>query len=197
MSIMLYLHYNYVRVGGSKMSKVSICPKCVKELRNVAEKQIKITGLGKVMYENNPGNYTGYWICDEYGPDDNKCMRCGSELEEINLEYRELMYIQRISKNPDYILAMNDLKGKDIIEFESKMENIRQQLSDRDNQAKVQRESEKRTEEQVANQVKCPKCGSTQIGVTNRGYSLLSGFIGSGSARNVCQNCGYKWKPGK
>lgn len=193
----LYLHYNYVRVGGNKMSKVSICPKCVKELGYVAERQRKITALGKVMYENNPSNYTGYWICDEYGPDGNKCMKCGGELEETNLENRELMYIQRISKNPDYILAMNDLKGKDIIEFESKMENIRQQLSDRDNQAKVQRETQQKTEEKEANQVKCPKCGSTQIGVTNRGYSLLSGFIGSGSARNVCQNCGYKWKPGK
>lgn len=52
-------------------------------------------------------------------------------------------------------------------------------------------------EEQKSNTIRCPKCGSTQIGVTNRGYSLLSGFIGSGSARNVCQNCGYKWKPGK
>lgn len=194
---MLYLHYNYVRAGGNKMSKVSICPKCIKELGEVAERQKKITGLGKVMYENDPSSYTGYWICDEYGPDDNKCMRCGGELKEINLEYRELMYIQRISKNPDYILAMNDLKGKDIIEFESKMENIRQQLSDRDNQAKVQRETQQKTEEKVSNQVRCPKCGSTQIGVTNRGYSLFSGFIGSGSARNVCQNCGYKWKPGK
>ena len=47
------------------------------------------------------------------------------------------------------------------------------------------------------NQVHCPRCGSTQIGVINRGYSLFSGFLGSGSARNVCQKCGYKWKPGK
>ena len=124
-------------------------------------------------------------------------MRCGEKLTEINLTNREFAQIQRISKNPDYILAMNDLKGKDIIEFESKMENIRQQLSDRDNQAKIQRETQQKTEEKVSNQVRCPKCGSTQICVTNRGYSLLSGFIGSGSARNVCQNCGYKWKPGK
>ena len=77
------------------------------------------------------------------------------------------------------------------------MENVRQQLSDRDNQAKVQRETQQRAEEEEKNTVRCPKCGSTQIGVTNRGYSLCSGFIGSGSARNVCQNCGYKWKPGK
>ena len=44
---------------------------------------------------------------------------------------------------------------------------------------------------------RCPKCGSTSISTINRGYSLFSGFFGSGSPRNVCQNCGYKWKPGK
>lgn len=44
--------------------------------------------------------------------------------------------------------------------------------------------------------VRCPKCGSTSIGTVNRGYSLFSGFVGSGSPRNVCQRCGYKWKPG-
>ncbi len=43
----------------------------------------------------------------------------------------------------------------------------------------------------------CPKCGSTSIATVNRGYSLFSGFIGSGSPRNVCQKCGYKWKPGR
>lgn len=46
--------------------------------------------------------------------------------------------------------------------------------------------------------IHCPKCGagSEAIGVVNRGYSFLSGFIGSGSPRNVCKRCGYKWKPG-
>ena len=43
----------------------------------------------------------------------------------------------------------------------------------------------------------CPKCGSTHIATVNRGFSLVWGFIGSGSARNVCQKCGYKWKPGE
>ena len=43
--------------------------------------------------------------------------------------------------------------------------------------------------------IKCPKCGSTAISTVNRGYSLMTGFFGSGSPRNVCQKCGYKWKP--
>ena len=47
------------------------------------------------------------------------------------------------------------------------------------------------------NCVSCPKCGSTSIATINRGYSLVWGFLGSGSARNVCQSCGYKFIPGK
>lgn len=45
------------------------------------------------------------------------------------------------------------------------------------------------------NKIKCPKCGSISISTINRGYSIITGFIGSGSPRNVCQKCGYKWKP--
>jgi len=44
-------------------------------------------------------------------------------------------------------------------------------------------------------QVKCPKCKCTDIGVANRGYSLIWGFIGSGKSMNVCKKCGHKWKP--
>ena len=43
--------------------------------------------------------------------------------------------------------------------------------------------------------VKCPKCGSTNIATVNRGFSIVTGFIGSGAPRNVCQRCGYKWDP--
>lgn len=43
----------------------------------------------------------------------------------------------------------------------------------------------------------CPKCKSTSVATVNRGFSIVTGFIGSGSPRNVCQNCGYKWKPGR
>lgn len=48
---------------------------------------------------------------------------------------------------------------------------------------------------QVNRRLLCPKCNSENIQTLNRGYSILTGFIGSGSPRNVCQNCGHKWKP--
>ena len=47
------------------------------------------------------------------------------------------------------------------------------------------------------NVVCCPKCGSTAIATINRGFSLVWGVLGSGSARNVCQACGYKFIPGR
>ncbi len=55
--------------------------------------------------------------------------------------------------------------------------------------------TETQQKERERNIVKCPKCGSTAISTVNRGYSLMTGFLGSGSPRNVCQKCGYKWKP--
>lgn len=65
-------------------------------------------------------------------------------------------------------------------------------------EARAEREArEKEYERTHPNAVKCPKCGSYSVATTNRGYSILTGFIGSGSPRNVCQKCGYKWKPGK
>ena len=42
---------------------------------------------------------------------------------------------------------------------------------------------------------KCPKCGCTSITTGSRGYSLFTGFLGSGKTVNRCGNCGYKWEP--
>lgn len=46
-----------------------------------------------------------------------------------------------------------------------------------------------------SNTIICPKCGSASISTINRGFNIVTGFLGSGSPRNVCQKCGYKWKP--
>lgn len=45
------------------------------------------------------------------------------------------------------------------------------------------------------NTLTCPKCGSSAVAIGERGYSLLTGFIGSGQTMNRCGKCGYKWKP--
>jgi len=62
------------------------------------------------------------------------------------------------------------------------------------------------------NQVKCPKCGSTQITADKKGFGLgkaaigglilgpvglLGGLIGSKKVMVSCLNCGNRWQPGK
>lgn len=43
----------------------------------------------------------------------------------------------------------------------------------------------------------CPKCGSDNVSTGQRGYSIMTGFLGSGRTMNRCGKCGYKWYPGK
>ena len=41
----------------------------------------------------------------------------------------------------------------------------------------------------------CPRCGATCVATGKRGFSMVTGFIGSGKTVNRCGACGYKWTP--
>ncbi len=43
--------------------------------------------------------------------------------------------------------------------------------------------------------VMCPRCGSTQVVIGQRGYSIVSGLLGSQKTTNRCGKCGYSWQP--
>lgn len=150
-----------------------------------------------------------------------KCPVCGSELRcfDTNNFYREYCYECRVSNIIYKVDYLRDFVCEECNCFEGKIEendkflavrctNCGKQYiklekhttdSERDpNAVPVSREeSIKQFKEQQAelDKPKCPKCGCTSIGTKNRGYSLLWGFLGSGSSRNVCQKCGYEWKP--
>jgi hypothetical protein len=62
----------------------------------------------------------------------------------------------------------------------------------------------------MEDQVKCPKCNSTQITANKKGYSvgkaaagviltggigLVAGAIGSGAVKITCLSCGHSWNP--
>lgn len=109
---------------------------------------------------------------------DELCPVCGSKQwndKDINL-------IKSISNDPSFMQAMEDLKQKDPIEYHLKLSQFKTQVEQQGNSDN-------------SNKVHCPKCGCTDIGVANRGYSLMWGFIGAGKSMNVCKKCGYKWKP--
>lgn len=60
----------------------------------------------------------------------------------------------------------------------------------------TQEKIDKVTKMTAPNTPKCPKCGSTSITAGQRGYKLLTGFLGSNKTVNRCANCGYSWKSG-
>ena len=39
------------------------------------------------------------------------------------------------------------------------------------------------------NPIRCPRCGSTEYTLMNRGFSIWTGFLGSGKAKRVCNRC--------
>lgn len=42
-------------------------------------------------------------------------------------------------------------------------------------------------------EVRCPKCHSTQIQLMKRGWKLTTGFLGSSKVERVCLNCKHKF----
>lgn len=113
------------------------------------------------------------------------CPLCNNEnLITYNISCDEIDILCNISTEMTFLEAMIDLKQKDPIEFQLKITQFKNQVA-----------QQKQTEQESSNQVKCPKCSCTDIGVANRGYSLIWGFIGSGKSMNVCKKCGHKWKP--
>lgn len=124
------------------------------------------------------------------------CPKCKNVMTNSHVTSLQLLdIIDYSNNNADYTLAMLELKNNNVIEFTNQMNIVKEKMDEKRQEWVNKKLGIDNSQE--SNQVRCPRCGSTQIGVINRGYSLFSGFLGSGSARNVCQKCGYKWKPGK
>ena len=155
------------------MSKMLyVCPHCIEKFKN--------------FNDNFLINYRGYELL--FFPEDGDlCEECHRPLVKTPITIEEFKIIQEISKDRDFIQAMMDLKEKDIIEFQLKMSQFKSRIEEND-----RIEEQQRIE---ASKPKCPKCGSISITAGQRGYSLFSGFIGSGKTVNRCSNCGHKWEP--
>lgn len=114
-----------------------------------------------------------------------KCIKCGSEnttdeIDDYNCKMDDYLLLFNISHDGNFILQMLKLKNDDPIEYELKMAQFRE-IAER-----------KKAEE---SKPRCPKCGSTSITAGQKGYSILTGFLGSNKTVNRCSNCGHTWKP--
>lgn len=117
-------------------------------------------------------------------PEYQYCQFCGGKLIHTQMTAEEEFLIRHTSKDKDFFMAMLKLRDDDIIEYQTKISQFRAQAKADGCYGK----------EEDKNKPKCPRCGSTSLATVNRGFSLLTGFLGSGKPMNVCQKCGYKWK---
>lgn len=128
------------------------------------------------------------YIC-HYETEDDSLITCPECLcDNVFICSDEEREVVDFSSDRSFIDAMMELKKKDPIEYQLKLNQFNLQLEQKE-------KLERQQEEEWNNTPRCPKCSSTSIATVNKGYGLISGFFGSGSPRNVCQKCGYKWKP--
>lgn len=143
---------------------------------------LKVCEHCKKCHEEPFYGYIGFVDKDDY-----ECPICQNQMEDTNITIDEYQIIDNISNDVSFLEAMIDLKKKDPIEYQLKLNQFKTQVK--------QQEQDEKSRAEEKNTVHCPKCGSTAIQTVNRGFSFWTGFLGSGSPRNVCQKCGYKWKP--
>lgn len=158
-------------------------------------------------------------ICDEcknkISDKAKNCPFCGCPITKNNTEgivckingieynftdfYNRIMKVKRnngLYSDPDFVAVtkeMRELTGIattfKLCQTIAKNEEVPSEYNDERTMTSIKQH------QQLTNQIKCPKCGCKSIATVNRGYSLLTGFLGSGQPMNVCQSCGHKWKP--
>lgn len=151
------------------MIKIKYCENCAQKLKGTDSWE---------SYENT--EYIRGFITYLDDESVTKCPECDHDIITVNMSHDDFLTIRDASNcNRDLLFAMIKLHDDDPIEYELKIAQFRE-IAER-----------KKAED---SKPRCPKCGSTSITTVNKGYSLLTGFLGSGKPMNVCQSCGHKWK---
>ena len=119
----------------------------------------------------------------------NKCPHCSIDMLQTDELYNFSDYAN--NKNSITEQIYKKYKVKENPQFNQK----RYELRLKEEEERRKKAYEPSTHQFSFNKIKCPKCGSTTVTTGERGFSIVTGFIGAGSTVNRCGNCGYKWKP--
>lgn len=116
-----------------------------------------------------------------------QCPNCGGTLVNIDFPENDLNIIEEISEDADFIEAMIKLRQDDIVEYQLKMSQFRNQV-----------EQQKSSSAKDDNHPKCPTCGSTnieKISLTKKALGGIAFGLFSSDVRNTmhCKNCSAKW----
>lgn len=130
-----------------------------------------------------------FYICGENK--DINCVdnykNCGGIMCDIGMNFNEANIIRKISSDNTFLDAMIELKKNDIIEYNLKMTQFRNQV-----------EQQKNSSQASSNKIKCPTCNSTKVKRIS-GTAKVAGAVAFGlfskTARSQfqCEKCGYKW----
>ena len=116
-----------------------------------------------------------------------KCDYCGSNLIDTKYEVLDALEKGNLKREVEKDIKENYI-NKSTLQEEAVKNRIEQEDYDR-------LHSPSSSSYKNSNTLSCPKCGSTAVSVGQRGYSLLTGFLGSNQTMNRCGKCGHKWKP--
>ena len=119
------------------------------------------------------------------------CPYCDSELIKADISEEDYILLGKATNNNRQLLdAMVDLHNKDVIEYELKMSQFRNQYE--------QSQRVKKQEQESYNIPKCPTCNSTnitRISATAKAINAgMFGLLGNKRKKTFhCKNCKYEW----
>lgn len=150
---------------------VSFCPKC------------KMEYLYKPFVKNEDKKQ----VCGYKG--------CDGEMIHSKITAEENVYIEHISEDREFLIAMNDLRNTDVIAYKEK---IAQYKAEFERTHAPLSNDENDIYKQPSNLPKCPTCNSTNIkkisAVSKAGGMFMFGiFSKTAKSQFQCEDCGYKW----
>ena len=169
-----------------RYNKIQFCENCFKnkKIYNATPHDIANNATRSINV-----NCYGYMISTYVSNDKlEECPWCHYKpLKETRLVSDEFRKIQKFCNDPDFLVAMIELKEKDIIEFNLKL-----------SQMQPTKPQQEQNSSYTDNKPKCPTCGSPnvkKISGTKRWFGTgLFGLASSNIGKTmVCGNCGYKW----
>lgn len=153
--------------------KLIVCNHCVEQSKNTPY--------------SSPFQFRGFFTNFKV-PNNMICPKCNSNLKETSVTMEEIKIIYAISHDNTFIQAMIELKDKDIIEYELKMSQFRNQLNQ-------QKQIESTRKKQESNTVHCPYCNSENIkkisGTERVASATMFGIFSKKIGKSFkCNNCG-------
>ena len=169
------------------------CPECGKEISDKSKQCIHCgypldepgSILYNVVYKGFPNTKIQY---------DKQVQMIGCLRQLLNLGLADA---KKIIDNPPQIIAENTTMSN-AKWIESTLQPYQCILEIKQSSSTTPSQMNRKVEEYISSggsTIICPHCGSNQVTVGQRGFSLISGFWGSQKTTNRCGKCGWTWQP--